>query len=56
MKKSYKEPLNTFSTNIMGTLNILDCLKKMNKKCNAVIITSDKSYKNLEIKKRLPRK
>ena len=51
VRRSYKEPTNTFSTNIIGTLNILDCLKTMNKKCNAVIITSDKSYKNLEIQR-----
>ncbi len=51
VKKSYKEPINTFSTNIIGTLNVLECLKKVNKKCLAVIITSDKSYKNLEIQR-----
>ena len=51
VKKSYKEPVLTFSTNTIGTLNVLESLKKMNKKCNAVIITSDKSYKNLEIKR-----
>ncbi len=51
VKKSYKEPINTFSTNIIGTLNVLECLKRMNKKCYGVIITSDKSYKNLEIQR-----
>ena len=51
VRRSYKEPINTFSTNIIGTLNILDCMKAYKKKCNAVIITSDKSYKNLEIKR-----
>ena len=51
VKKSYRDPITTFSTNTIGTLNVLECLKKMKKKCNTVIITSDKSYKNLEIKK-----
>ena len=51
VRRSYKEPINTFSTNIIGTLNILDCMRAYKKKCNAVIITSDKSYKNLEIKR-----
>ena len=33
----------------MGTLNLLQSLRKLQKKCTAIIITSDKSYKNLEI-------
>ena len=33
-------------------MNILESLKNYNKKCSVVLITSDKSYKNLEIKKR----
>jgi CDP-glucose 4,6-dehydratase len=49
VKKSYEEPLNTFSTNIIGTLHVLECLRLLKKKCVSVIITSDKSYKNLEI-------
>ena len=31
-------------------MNVLESLKKINKKFAAIIITSDKSYKNLEIK------
>ena len=49
VKKSYENPRETWSTNAIGTLNLLDCLKYFNKKCSVVIITSDKSYKNLEI-------
>ncbi len=49
VKKSYLDPLNTFSTNAMGTCNILESVKYLKNKCNVVIITSDKSYKNLEI-------
>ena len=51
VKKSYQNPLYTFKTNSIGTLNILDVLGQLKKKCYAVIITSDKSYKNLEIKR-----
>jgi CDP-glucose 4,6-dehydratase len=32
----------------MGTLNILESLRKLNNACSAVIITSDKCYKNIE--------
>ena len=53
VKKSYQNPKLTFETNSIGTLNILESLKelKIKKKCSLVIITSDKSYKNLEIER-----
>ena len=49
--KSYKKPVDTISTNTIGTMNVLESLKQIKKKFAAVIITSDKSYKNLEIKR-----
>ena len=51
VKKSYEDPIKTFTTNTVGTLNIVESLKLVKKECVAVIITSDKSYKNLEIKR-----
>jgi CDP-glucose 4,6-dehydratase len=45
---SYKEPVDTISTNVMGTTNILEALRKVNHKCVAIIITSDKCYDNVE--------
>ena len=45
---SYKDPIQTISTNVLGTVNILEALKKSNHKCVAVIITSDKCYDNIE--------
>ena len=48
VKKSYKNPLQTFNTNIIGTLNILEYLKVKQPKCCSVFITSDKVYKNME--------
>ena len=45
---SYKEPLETISTNVIGTANVLESLRILNKKCTAVIITSDKCYDNVE--------
>jgi len=50
VKKSYYKTIDTFETNIMGTINILETLKSL-KKCVCVIITSDKCYKNKEVKK-----
>jgi len=45
---SYREPLDTISSNVMGTANILEVLRNYNKPCTAVIITSDKCYDNVE--------
>jgi len=45
---SYLDPVNTFSTNVMGTVNVLEALRKLENKCVAVIVTSDKCYDNVE--------
>jgi CDP-glucose 4,6-dehydratase len=45
---SYMYPHETWSTNVMGTINILEALRKIEKKCVAIMVTSDKSYENLE--------
>ena len=48
---SYKKPIYNFETNINGTLNLLEILRSAKFKCCSVIITSDKSYRNFEIKR-----
>ena len=48
---SYKDPLYTIKTNVLGTANILNSVKDLNKKVTSVIITSDKCYDNLELKR-----
>lgn len=47
---SYKDPLDTFETNIMGTANVLEALRLINQKCIVIAITSDKCYDNVEWK------
>ena len=49
VKASYSEPNKTWRTNLIGTVNILECLRLTKKKIIAVMVTSDKAYKNLEI-------
>ena len=51
VSKSYKDPLETWTTNLIGTVNILECLKLQKKNSVSVIITSDKTYKNIETRK-----
>ena len=48
VRKSYKDPLETWSTNLVGTLNILESLRLLKKKCSCILITSDKCYENKE--------
>ncbi len=45
---SYAEPLDTINTNVMGTANVLECLRTLDNECTAVFITSDKCYENVE--------
>ena len=49
VKKSYLNPIETWHSNTIGTLNVLESLRQIKKKVYVVIITSDKSYKNFEI-------
>jgi CDP-glucose 4,6-dehydratase len=45
VRESYKNPSETFSTNIMGTVNILDAIRNSDSVNVAIVVTSDKSYK-----------
>ena len=47
--ESYKNPKVTFETNFTGTLNLLEILKGYNQKVQAVFVTTDKVYENLEL-------
>ena len=53
VKKSFDDPSLTWQTNTIGTLNILEALKflKTKKIVTAILITSDKVYKNIETKR-----
>ena len=51
VKSSYENPVRTWHSNLIGTVNVLECLRSVKKKTTAVIITSDKAYKNIETKK-----
>lgn len=48
VRESYDSPQKTFETNIMGTVNVLECVRTSNSVKSVVIITSDKCYKNKE--------
>ena len=48
VRKSYRTPLLTWETNVLGSLNILEASKVLKNKCSIVMITTDKVYKNNE--------
>lgn len=48
VRASYREPLQTFSTNVMGTAHVLDALRGLADVRVAVIVTTDKVYRNRE--------
>jgi len=46
VRASYREPLLTFATNIMGTAHVLDALRDQSDMRVAVMVTTDKVYRN----------
>jgi CDP-glucose 4,6-dehydratase len=48
VRRSYVEPVETYTTNVLGTLHLLQALRNLDKPCAAVFITSDKCYENQE--------
>jgi CDP-glucose 4,6-dehydratase len=48
VRPSYENPLETMFVNAIGTANVLDALRYLDKKTVAIMITSDKAYDNVE--------
>jgi CDP-glucose 4,6-dehydratase len=55
VRLSYREPAETYATNLMGTVHLLDALRQLapryqsdNRTCASVFITTDKCYENRE--------
>lgn len=48
VRESYIIPKETFEINTIGTANLLDGIRKLNKACSVVVVTSDKCYENRE--------
>lgn len=45
---SYNDPIDTFTSNVNGTMNLLEILRHYKEECVAIFITSDKCYDNVE--------
>lgn len=48
VKESYKNPLYTYETNVMGTVNVLECIRNICSVKSVVNVTTDKVYDNRE--------
>ncbi|MCA3640879.1 MAG: CDP-glucose 4,6-dehydratase [Methylobacterium sp.] len=48
VRASYREPVETFATNIMGTAHLLEALRGLAEPRAVVMVTTDKVYHNLE--------
>ena len=48
--EAYNNPYKTFNSNIMGTINILEAIKDLNKNINFIYSSSDKAYGELKKK------
>lgn len=48
VSESYRDPLDTIKTNVIGSTNILESVRSLKKNIKIVMITSDKVYKNNE--------
>ena len=51
VRPSYEDPIETFSTNVMGTLTIFEACRKTNSVKAIVNVSSDKCYENVECDK-----
>ena len=48
VRLSYSQPVETYATNVMGTVNILEAIRLASRPCVVVAITTDKCYENKE--------
>ena len=48
VRESYKNPVDTYEINVMGTVNVLECVRLCDSVKSFVNVTTDKVYKNKE--------
>lgn len=48
VRYSYSNPVETYATNVMGTVHVLECIRLVRSVRAAVIVTTDKCYENKE--------
>jgi CDP-glucose 4,6-dehydratase len=48
VRRSYEDPIETYSSNVMGTVHLLEAVRQLGQPCAIVNVTSDKCYQNKE--------
>jgi CDP-glucose 4,6-dehydratase len=48
VRRAYEDPIENYSSNVMGTVHVLEALRQLKKPCVVVNVTSDKCYENRE--------
>jgi CDP-glucose 4,6-dehydratase len=48
VRRGYEDPIETYSSNVMGTVNLLEAIRQLKQPCVVVNVTSDKCYANRE--------
>jgi len=46
VREGYRDPANTYSTNVMGTVHILECVRRLGTVRSVLNVTTDKVYEN----------
>ena len=48
VRRGHEDPIETYSSNVMGTVHVLEALRQLRHSCIVVNVTSDKCYENRE--------
>lgn len=48
VRESYRTPVETYATNVMGTIHVLEAARSLTRPCALVCVTTDKCYENKE--------
>jgi len=48
VRRAYEDPVETYSSNVMGTVHVLEAVRQLGRPCVVVNVTSDKCYENRE--------
>lgn len=48
VRRGYQDPIETYSSNVMGTVHLLEAVRQQDRPCVLIIVTSDKCYDNRE--------
>jgi CDP-glucose 4,6-dehydratase len=48
VRRGYDDPIETYTSNVIGTVNLLEAVRQLGQRCVVVNVTSDKCYENRE--------